>query len=69
MNGITYILVDDPDIEPDPICINDCIYHVENNPSSLFCFKHGIYEPECVPLNTTPTPETAEFETVIFFGK
>jgi len=61
VNGITYLLVDNPDLKPDPICINDCIYQVENDPSTFFCFKHGMYEPECVDLNTTPPQiETTE---------
>jgi len=61
VNGITYLLVDNPYLKPDPICINDCVYQVENDPYSFVCFKHGIYEPECVDLFTTPPQiETTE---------
>jgi len=70
VNGITYLLVDNPDLKPDPICINDCIYQVENDPSTFFCFKHGMYEPECVDLNTTPPQiETTESDAIIVTGE
>jgi len=44
VNGITYILTDQT-VDPNPSCINDCIYYVEDYPNNLLCFK----EPECIP--------------------
>ena len=48
VKGVSYKLVEHSGLNPDPSCINSCIYQEEFNPSSHFCFKEGDHQAECV---------------------
>ena len=48
VKGVSYKLVEYSGLNPDPSCINSCIYQEEFNPSSHFCFKEGDHQAECV---------------------
>merc|ERR1719300_684258 len=47
VKDVSYKLVKHSGLNPDPSCINSCIYQEESNPSSHFCFKEGAHQAEC----------------------
>merc|ERR1712198_288467 len=48
LNGITYVLTKYSGLNPDPSCLNDCIYQIEGNNDKYFCFGQGESTPQCI---------------------
>jgi len=57
LDGITYVLTKYTGLNPDPKCLNDCIYQIEGNNDKYYCFGEGGSPPQCIAEDYNELPE------------